>query len=237
MARKPKKKAPSPFVQAAADRAERRAKGLPIDTPKAPIDPVIVKADVPPEVRDEPTEETKSELGRPSGYEPEFAVQAASLCAAGATDPELADFFGISTRTINRWKVAHADFRQAIKESKDIADDRVHRSLYHRAMGTEYEEAVPIKLKRINFGPDGKKVSEEEYVETVMVRKVIPADTTAAIFWLKNRRADKWRDVHKHEVGAPGEFSNMSDQELSEFIKSEIPQVVPKRAAGDKTKH
>jgi hypothetical protein len=51
--------------------------------------------------------------GRPSDYKPEFADQAAKLCRLGATDQEIADFFGKDERTINRWKIDHPDFCQA----------------------------------------------------------------------------------------------------------------------------
>ena len=173
-------------------------------------------------------------MGRPTSYRPEFARDTMFLCRLGATDAELADFFDVTVRTLNRWKVTHPDFAEAIRRGKEPADDRVEDSLYHRAMGTEYEKAHPIKLKKIVYGPDGKKIQEEERVEVVMVKEVIPPDTTAMIFWLKNRRAEQWRDIHKHEHGQPGDFDRMSDDDLQAFIASEAPAVLKGKAA---TKH
>jgi hypothetical protein len=142
--------------------------------------------------------------GRPSGYKPEYATQAVKLCKLGATDADLADFFGVSTRTIMRWQSQHEDFCQSLKNGKSEADERVERSLYQKAVGYEYD-AVKI------FNANGEPL-------IVPYREKCPPDTTAAIFWLKNRRSEQWRDVHKHEHGGPGDFDNMSDDELRTFV-------------------
>lgn len=166
-------------------------------------------------------------MGRPSSYDPAFTRQVVALCRLGATDPELADFFDVTVRTLNRWKVAHAEFAEAIRKGKEPADDRVEDSLYHRAMGTEYEKAHPFKVKKIIYGADGKKIQEEERIEVVMVKEVIPPDTTAMIFWLKNRRSKDWRDVHKVEHGEAGAFDQMGDDELTKYIELEAQELLP----------
>jgi len=144
-----------------------------------------------------------AERGRPSDYKPEYAEQAAKLCALGATDDEMADFFGIHRSTLYRWKLDHPDFCDAIKAAKEVADERVERSLYQKATGYDYteEQAIKVKLEQ-----------HREEVEVVEVRKHSPADTTAAIFWLKNRRRDLWRD--KTELEVKHSFSDLSDGEL-----------------------
>lgn len=129
--------------------------------------------------------------GRPTDYRDEFAAQAEKLCALGATDIELADFFDVDVRTVYRWKHAHDEFCQALKGGKEIADERVERSLYQRAIGYEQDE---VKI----FMPGGA----EEPVYAPFRAKVAP-DTTAAIFWLKNRRGGEWRDKIDHTVGNP----------------------------------
>lgn len=135
-----------------------------------------------------------SEMGRPTAYKDEYADQAAKLCALGATDDEMADFFEVHRSTIYRWKLDHPDFCDAIKSAKEVADERVQRSLYQKATGYDYteEQAIKVKLEQ-----------HREEVEVVQVRKHAPADTTAAIFWLKNRRKDDWRD--KQEVEHTGQ--------------------------------
>jgi hypothetical protein len=119
-------------------------------------------------------------LGRPSKYKPEYVEQAQKLCALGATDIEIADFFDVEVRTLYRWKNEHDDFCQALKVAKEVADQRVERSLFARANGYEHDE-VDIR------------VIQNEIVQTP-IRKFYPPDTTAAIFWLKNRNPGQWRD-------------------------------------------
>lgn len=121
--------------------------------------------------------------GRPSSYKPEFAKQASKLAELGATDQELADFFEVDVRTIYRWKHDHADFCHSLKLGKDVADTRVERSLYQKAIGYEQDE---VKI----FMPGG--ATQPVYAP---YRAKIAPDTTAAIFWLKNRRSQEWRDA------------------------------------------
>jgi hypothetical protein len=119
-------------------------------------------------------------MARPSKYKPEFAAQAEKLCKLGATDMELADFFEVDVRSIYRWKAEFPEFCQALKIAKSEADERVERSLFARANGYEHDE-VDIR------------VVAGAIVKTP-IRKYYPPDTTAAIFWLKNRKPAEWRD-------------------------------------------
>jgi hypothetical protein len=130
----------------------------------------------------------KPSRGRPTVFLPEYAEQAAKLCNLGATDDEMADFFAVHRSTIYRWKLEHPEFCDAIKSAKDVADERVERSLYQKATGYNVTEEVAVKLKVDQY---------KEEVEVVEVDKHVPADTTAAIFWLKNRRKDHWRDKNE----------------------------------------
>ncbi|EOC1299342.1 helix-turn-helix domain-containing protein [Cronobacter dublinensis] len=128
--------------------------------------------------------------GKPSQYKPEYAAQAEKLCLLGATDDEMADFFGVHRSTIYRWKLEHEEFCNSIKTAKDVADARVERSLYQKATGYNFKEQQAFKIKVDQY---------EEEIEVVEVEKHAPADTTAAIFWLKNRQKEKWRDKHELE--------------------------------------
>lgn len=118
--------------------------------------------------------------GRPTKFKDEYIEQARKLCALGATDSDLADFFGVSDNTIDNWKHRHPEFLGAIKNAKEHADDRVERSLYQRAVGYKYDA---IKI----FQYEGSEV-------VVPYRENVVPDVTAAIFWLKNRRREQWRD-------------------------------------------
>lgn len=125
------------------------------------------------------------ERGRPTDYRQEYNEQARKLCLLGYTDAELAFFFDVSEQTINAWKKAHPLFLESIKTGKDIADANVGQRLYERAMGFEHDSE---EIKTVSVG------GGESVIERVPIRKVYPPDTTAAIFWLKNRQPRKWRD-------------------------------------------
>jgi len=143
-------------------------------------------------------------IGRPTKYKPAFAKQAAKLCSLGATDKEIADFFEIDVATVYRWKHDYGDFCEALKAGKSVADERVVRSLYQRATGYEQEE---VKI----FMPAGAT----DPVYAPFTAKIAP-DTTAAIFWLKNRRRDEWRDKQEHEHAGPngGPMENVTRIEI-----------------------
>ena len=129
--------------------------------------------------------------GRPTSYRPEYAEVVGKLCKLGATDAQLADFFEVTISTISLWKIQHPEFSAALKLYKEVADSLVEKSLYRRAMGYEADE-VDIR------------VIEGQIVQTP-IRKVYPPDTTAMIFWLKNRKSKEWRDKVDQEItGADG---------------------------------
>lgn len=129
-------------------------------------------------------------MARPTKYKAEYATQAEKLCKLGATDEELADFFEVALSTVNKWKLDHAEFSESLKKGKTLADAEVASKLFHRATGYEHPD-IDIR------------VIENQIVETPLI-KHYPPDTTAAIFWLKNRQKDKWRDKIDHSLEGPG---------------------------------
>lgn len=113
-------------------------------------------------------------------YRQEFARQAAKLCALGATNEQLADFFDVSIRTIEVWIAEKQHFRDAVLQAKGIADTKVEHSLFERACGYSH--------------PDGVAITDEDGNVVAQAVKHYPPDTTACIFWLKNRKPREWRD-------------------------------------------
>ena len=131
-------------------------------------------------------------MARPTKYNKEYAKQAFRLCLLGATDQELADSFGVQEKTINNWKLKHPEFLQSLKAGKEEADAKVAQSLYSRAIGYKAEPEIKEELDA-----DGTLKSKTRTIKTV------GPDTTAAIFWLKNRKQDRWRD--KQDLGITGD--------------------------------
>lgn len=119
-------------------------------------------------------------------WKPEYAEMAKNLCLLGATDPDLATFFNVGLTTLVSWKKKQPEFRDALKAGKMAADAKVAKSLYQRAVGFSQQE---IDIRVI-----GGKVTQ-----TVYTKKYAP-DTTAQIFWLKNRQPELWNDRRERSV-------------------------------------
>lgn len=117
-------------------------------------------------------------------YRPEFAAIAKTMCRMGALDPDLAEAFGVSRKSIHEWRAKHPEFAEACAIGKEAADDMVEQALFHRAIGYEHPATK-------FFNHNGVVVTAD-YIERY------PPDTAAAFIWLKNRRPKKWRD--KQEV-------------------------------------
>lgn len=124
-------------------------------------------------------------MGRPSKFKPEMIEQARKLATLGATDRETAAFFDVNEATLHRWKHEHAEFCEALKVGKEQSDARVEQSLYRKAIGYTF---------------DSEKVFQfQGAIVRTPVTEHVPPDTTACIFWLKNRRPEEWRDKVDHE--------------------------------------
>ena len=114
---------------------------------------------------------------------------------SGLTDQDIAKNIGISRSTLNVWRERFPQIANAISAGKEVADYAVENALFRRAVGYETEEET---LERLFDKTTGKF----EMRVTKTVRKRVAPDTVAAIFWLKNRRPDKWRDRTEENGGA-----------------------------------
>lgn len=121
----------------------------------------------------------------------------------GLTDEQIAENMGISRGTLYNWCNKHFDILNTLKKGKDVIDIQVENALLKRALGYTTTET---KVKK-EFG---------EITEEITITKEIPPDPTSAIFWLKNRRPEQWRE--KREV----EQSIKQNTEIDEFSKTII---------------
>ena len=130
--------------------------------------------------------------GRPTKFKVEYVEQARKLAALGATDREAAEFFGVSESTLYLWKHTETEFSEALKIGKAAADQRVEQSLYRKAVGYTQDDT--------HFSAYEGVVTETPYV------KHHAPDTTACIFWLKNRKPTDWRDKQETELTVSDDF-------------------------------
>jgi hypothetical protein len=115
---------------------------------------------------------------------------ARKACERGLSDLEVADLFGVNLSTLYRWRAKKPHFGRVFKLGKQIADEKVERSLYERAIGYSYEAQKAVMTRS---GP-----------QMLRWREHVPPDVSAAMAYLKNRRPDRWRDTHRIEhTGSP----------------------------------
>jgi transposase len=183
----------------------------------------------PPAVEPEPVPESAPEtdagaVGRPSKFDQAFCAEAYEHCLLGATDAELAEHFDIALSTLYEWKKEFPEFSESIKKGKRPADAGIANAIYERAHGAEWIEEQAFKLKRVHY-IDGKRSAEEEYIEVVPVTRRAPPDTTAGIFWLKNRKGASWRD--KQEVAVTSvDMSRLTNEQVARIAAGEDVAVV-----------
>ena len=132
--------------------------------------------------------------GRPTAYRREFSELAHNYCLLGATNPELAGFFDVSPRTIDNWIASHPAFAEAVREGRVVADARVARCLYKRAIGY----SCTVERTVLHDGAERTLKNVVHY----------PPDTRACIFWLRNRRREAWSEK---STAAPDDTSGPHD--------------------------
>lgn len=124
---------------------------------------------------------------------------------SGLTNEQIAHNMDISVKTLYEWCNKYSEFSDALKRAKTIADLEVENALYKRALG------YTVTLNK-------QKVTKDGYAVDCLEEMHIPADTTAQIFWLKNRQPEKWRDKVEQAVTVEDHRENMKD--FMEVIKS-----------------
>ncbi len=134
----------------------------------------------------------KKKAGQPPiQYDPNrYPQYARALAMEGLTNEQIAERMGMTKRTLQNWRRDYPEFSAAIKIGKEESDSQVEMSLFKRAMGYTITEEKTI------INPDGST-----RIETV--EKEVAPDTTAQIFWLKNRQRQKWMDVNRTEMTGP----------------------------------
>lgn len=128
--------------------------------------------------------------GRKTKHTPEMDKIAGLIAEKGLTDKEICYFFSVDKATINNWKKQFPLFFDSLKTGKKLADSKVEAALYQRAIGYSV--------------PDVHISSFNGIVTITPIIKHYPPDTTAQIFWLKNRQSHRWADKQniEHSVDA-----------------------------------
>jgi len=139
---------------------------------------------------------------------PEGLLKIEGWARDGLTDEQIAKNIGIRAGTLYEWQNRFPEFSEALKKGKEVVDREVENALLKKALGYTVEVQKALKIKRVEYDPrTGRKVAEYEEIVPGVEEVHVPADTTAQIFWLKNRKPHEWRDRRNLEVtgedGAP----------------------------------
>lgn len=139
--------------------------------------------------------------------EPDGLLLLEAWARDGLTDEQIAENMGIAPSTFYEWRNKYPEISESLKKGKEVVDTMVENALLKRALGYRYDEITQERTKNPETG-------EELLVTTKVMTKEVQPDTTAQIFWLKNRKPKTWRDKPEHTEGAA--FEKL-DNLLSEF--------------------
>lgn len=151
---------------------------------------------------------------------PEGLLKIEGWARDGLTDEQIAYNMGIRRQTLYEWKKRFPVISDVLKRGKEVVDRQVENALLKRALGYEFDE-VTSELMTVRNKETGKM--EEVLGETKRVRKQVAPDTTAQIFWLKNRKPREWRDKqeveHSGDVNNNVNFTGLTTEELRAIAK------------------
>lgn len=170
----------------------------------------------------------------------------------GLTDEQIARNMGVARSTLNDWKKKFPDISDALKKGKEVVDRQVENALLKRALGYEFTERTAkvvdrdkdvIESERREFEnrykldhPEAglqevkdaavRAVPTRERIVFLEVDKQMAPDTTAGIFWLKNRKPEEWRDRKETELSGgldvrnKNPYDELTADELRKLIDS-----------------
>lgn len=150
----------------------------------------------------------------------------------GLTDEQIAEKCGITRSTLSEWKKKYPDISDTLKKGKEIVDREVENALLKKTKGYNVEIKKTFKVRKIDYDPNtGKKVREYEELQTGYDEVHVPADTTAQIYWLNNRKPEMWRTRTEKISSAVSDENNIfeviDESTREELDTSEIPEIEP----------
>jgi transcriptional regulator with XRE-family HTH domain len=132
-------------------------------------------------------------------------------CRDGLVDEQIAKNIGISRSTLNEWKNKYSVISDTLKKVKEVVDIEVENALLKRAKGYLFDE---VKEEYETSEQGGQKL-----IKRTIVTKEVVADTTAQIFWLKNRRPERWQNSDKVIVQQEGKNNTVLDDLINQTKK------------------
>ena len=143
----------------------------------------------------------------------EGLLQLESWARNGLTDEQIASNIGIRRETLYDWKKRFPNISNALKRGKAVVDIQVENALLKRALGYSYKEVTKERVLDPETGLAGMMITKE------VTKEVVP-DTTAQIFWLKNRKPEEWRARKDMKVDAEvnNPFKELTTEQLLKLV-------------------
>ena len=136
----------------------------------------------------------------------------------GLTLAQIAHNMGCALGTLCQWKNDYPEINEALKKGKEVVDREVENALFKRTQGYTVELKKTFKVKETLYNENGRKIADKERLEVGIDEQYISPDTTAQIFWLKNRKPEQWRN-NPISSGANDEESDNLYQAILEAVK------------------
>ena len=149
--------------------------------------------------------------------EPDNLLRLQAWARDGLTDEQIAHNMGIAYSTLRVWKEKYSAISAALKKGIEVVDIQVENALLKRALGYSYNEVVRERVRDDDTGDYKLEI-------TKTIKKEVVPDTTAQIFWLKNRKPIEWRDRKETEISGGlnvnNPFAELTTEELRKLARS-----------------
>lgn len=153
--------------------------------------------------------------GRPSGFNASLKSRIVELVEQGKTLDQVGEIIGVSRQTIHNWCGQHKDLLYAVREARQVADELVEASLFSRAVGYSH--------------PEQKVFCDKGEIITHDMIKHHPPDTQAAVFWLRNRQPERWKEKSEGDVTVNNHLhvDKLTDEQLEAKIAALLAKNQP----------
>ena len=183
--------------------------------------------------------------------EPDNLTRLRSWARDGLTNEQIAKKIGVRRQTISEWSKKYPDIADALKKGKEVVDSEIEDSLIsvmkkHTITTTQYKmvkkDDFNLKAERSKFAniykldhPDATKneiliatAENVEVYEKIPISKTVTEvdpNTSAIIFWLKNRRPDVYRDQTFQKLNEANARKTLAEAQLSEAQLKAIEEI------------
>lgn len=149
-------------------------------------------------------------------------IRIESWARDGLDDKQIAANIGYNETYFSELKGKISELSEALKNGRAPIDFAIESKIYRKAMGMRVTVQQAVKVKKVYFDEEGHRC-EEEHVEIVDLEQEVPPDTTAGIFWLKNRKPVQWNKPMpriEEDNDVPKDINKGID--IDEWIKGKI---------------